>query len=79
MSTMMKAARHVGETAGPAEKTLQIQAYRNQGGRSRVNPLCQAGDILLLLSAFELGATLRLGFWTLFERRLRRAYAGVTR
>jgi hypothetical protein len=76
MNTMARAARHVGETAGAAEQTLQRQVYRNRDSRSRVSLLEQAGEVLCLLALFPLSATTRVGFTALFERRLRRAYAG---
>jgi hypothetical protein len=79
MNTMIQAARRVGTTAGPAEQTLQRQVYRNRSRRSTVNPLEQAAEVLLLLVVSPLSATARMGFTALLERRLRRAYRGVSR
>ncbi len=76
MNTTERAARHVGTTAGPAERRLQRQAYQNQHGQSSL--LAQAGEVLCLLSFFALSAPERTGFSALFEQRLQRAYAGVS-
>jgi type VI protein secretion system component VasF len=79
MNTMERAARRVATVAGPAEQTLQRRTYRNRSHRSTANPLEQAADVLLLLLVSTLSATTRAGFTALLERRLRRAYLGMTR
>jgi hypothetical protein len=69
-----RAARRVGETAGPAERTLQGQAYPNQSGRSSL--LVQAAEVLCLLTFSPLSAIERASLSALFQRRLERAYVG---
>lgn len=76
MNTIERAARHVDETAGPAEETSQKTLYREQQALSSTR-LSEAADVLLLLSACSLSQTARVGFWSLFMRRLERAYRGV--
>ncbi len=72
MTTVARAARHVGTTAGPAEEVLQVRVYRNRDDRSTSNLFEQAADVLALLSLLPLTAQERVGFWALFERRLHR-------
>jgi hypothetical protein len=73
MRTVTRTARHVGTTAGPAERTLQGQVYQNQGGRSSL--LEQAAEVLCVLTLFPLSAVERAKLSKLLEKRLRRAYS----
>jgi hypothetical protein len=69
-----RAARRVGETAGPAEQTLHGQAYQNPAPASRRSLLEQAANVLLVLQ-LPLGKIERVALNCLLERRLRRAYS----
>lgn len=54
----------------------QTQGYGGQNGESRASLFEQAVEVLLVLQ-HPLSATSRLGFWALFDHRLRRAYEEV--
>jgi hypothetical protein len=75
MDTAGRAARHVGTTAGTAERMLQKPAYEKQCCQSRANLLQQASDCLLALQ-LDVDAAQRQLLWRLFARRMQRAYGG---
>ncbi len=62
----------------PAENVNQLQAYAKCAGVSSLQLLEQAAEVLCLLTLLPLTATERAGFSALFERRMERAYEGVT-
>ena len=73
-----RAARPVWRPAGAAKEALQEQVYQNQDSRSTVNRLAQAADVLCLLAFFPVTKTARTVLFALFERRIERAYEGVS-
>jgi len=55
------------------------QRYRIGSTKSSQEAVTQAADVLLLWAVFPLGATARISFAALLERRLRRAYGRAER
>jgi len=74
MTARMKEA---GGGYPPAMVTEQTRGYSSCTLASRRKSLDLAADVLYLLSFFPLSETARLGFLAVFDRRLRRAYAGA--
>jgi len=70
-----KEAASFGPAAGNVD---QPQAYVNCGCVSRPNLLAQAAEVLCLLSFFSVSPPERAGFSALLERRIERAYPGVS-
>lgn len=65
-------------TAMARTQNHEREAYANQDCQSRAN-LTRAADVLLLLALCPVSETTQLGLFALLDRRLRRAYEGVTR
>jgi hypothetical protein len=74
--TVRRAARPVWRPTGAATRPSQAIAYPDKPSLSTPGPLEQAAEVLCLLSVLPLSPVERAGFSVLFERRLRRAYAG---
>jgi hypothetical protein len=75
MSTCRKKA---GGGNPPATTARQPLPYRQLRVASRAD-LSRAAEVLYFLMIFDVSETTQVGLFALLDRRLRRAYEGVTR
>ena len=78
MRRSRKTARHAGTAIGKSAEALRARSNRNENNQSRVKPLEQAADVLLVLQ-FPLTTAERAELRVLFERRLYRAYTRLSK